>query len=158
MKKIIVTAMVALLPWVTFAQEDFDKFQDKEGIDGVIISENLVEVLGYIKFSGGAEKAKPYLEKVKDVESFRVFSTSQKKYCKDMKKTVASYLKKHKMERVLNINSDGSIVDVYMVTAEDSSVIKELLLFTDNTKKDETVLVSFIGNIDLNEKTNNKVK
>ena len=152
MKKFIIAALLAATPFVTFAQAEFDKFQDQEGIDGVVVGENLLDVLGYIKLSGGAEKAQGYLEKVKEMESFKVFTTSEKKHAKEMKKTVASYLKKHPMEKLVSVNDDGTKVDVYMKAGEKNSQVRELLVFTENKKDKEVVLVSFIGNIDLADK------
>ncbi|AXG75108.1 DUF4252 domain-containing protein [Flavobacterium arcticum] len=152
MKKFIIVALLAVTPFVTFAQREFDKFQDKEGIDGIVIHENLVDVLGYIKLSGGAEKAKDYLDKVDSMESLRVFTTSDKKYSKDMKKTVASYLRKHSMDELVSLNDKGTKVNIYITAGKNNSQIKELLVFTENKKDDEVVLVSFIGNIDLDDK------
>ncbi len=155
MKKFIIAVLLTAMPFVTFAQADFDKFQDQDGIDGVVINENLLDILGYIKLSGGAEKAQDYLNKVKDMESLRVFTTSERKHSKNMKKTVASYLKKHPMEKLVSVNDDGTKVDVYMKAGKKDSQINELLVFTENSKDDEVVLVSFIGNIDLDDKNIN---
>ncbi|OIQ22109.1 MAG: hypothetical protein BM557_01660 [Flavobacterium sp. MedPE-SWcel] len=152
MKKFIVTAVLAVMPFITFAQKEFDKFQDKEGIDGVVISENLVEVLGYIKLSQGAEQAQDYLKKVKDLETLRVFTTSDRVHSKDMKSTVKKYLRKHDMESLVSLKDGGNKVNVYMVSGKDKSIIKELLVFTEDSKSNEVVLVSFIGNIDLDSK------
>ncbi len=152
MKKFIIAALLAAMPFVTFAQAEFEKFQDQEGIDGVVVGENLLDVLGYIKLSGGAEKAQGYLEKVKEMESLRVFTTSERKHSKEMKKTVTSYLKKHPMEKLVSVNDDGTKVDIYMKSGNKSSEIRELLVFTQNNKDNEVVLVSFIGNIDLEDK------
>lgn len=151
MKKIIITALIALLPLTTFAQTEFDKFEDKDGIDGVVISENLVNLLGYIKISegSGAEKAQEYLKKVRDVESLRVFSTADRQYCNDMKSTVKSYLRKHKMEEFASVNSKNNKMKMYMITGDNTTHIKEFLLFSENEKENKAVLVSFIGNIDL---------
>ncbi|KAF2518467.1 DUF4252 domain-containing protein [Flavobacterium salilacus subsp. salilacus] len=152
MKKIIITAILAAMPFATFAQTDFDKFQDQEGIDGLVINENLINILNYIKISDGVKQAEPYLNNIKETESFRVFTTSEKKHSKEMKKTVKSYLKKHPMEQVVAVNDKGTKVNVYMTTSEKSSQIRELIVFTENEKDDEVVLVSFIGNVDLEDK------
>jgi hypothetical protein len=152
MKKFIIAALLAATPFVTFAQAEFDKFQDKEGIDGVVVNENLVNLLNHIKISEGANKAQPYLDKVKEMESLRVFTTSERKHSKEMKKTVTSYLKKHPMEKLVSVNDDGTKVDVYMKAGKKSSEVRELLVFTESKKDNEVVLVSFIGNIDLDSK------
>ncbi|QYJ68179.1 DUF4252 domain-containing protein [Flavobacterium litorale] len=156
MKKFIITALLAAMPFITFAQAAFDKFQDQEGIDGIVLNENVVNILNYIKLSQGSKQVQPYLQNLKDVESLRIFTTSEKKYAKDMKKTVATYLRKHNMEELVTLNSDGTKVKVYMVAGTDPSEINELLVFTENKKDNNTTLISFIGNIDLDQEQKTK--
>lgn len=156
MKKFIITALLAAMPFITFAQAAFDKFQDQEGIDGIVLNENVVNILNYIKLSEGSKQVQPYLQNVKDVESLRIFTTSEKKHAKDMKKTVATYLRKHNMEELVTLNSDGTKVKVYMVAGTDPSEINELLVFTENKKDNNTTLISFIGNIDLDQEQKTK--
>ena len=152
MKKFIIMAILAAMPFATFAQTDFDKFQDQEGIEAVVITENLVNMLNEIKVSEGAKEAQPYIDKIKNIESLKVFTTSKKKHAKEMRKTVTAYLEKHPMDKLVSVHDDGSKVDVYMVTGEKTSELKELLVFTESEKDNETVLVSIIGNIDLADK------
>jgi hypothetical protein len=157
MKKLIITSVLAIMPFFTFAQQAFDKFENQEGIDGVIINEKLIDVLGGLKLTGAAQEVEGYLKKVKSFESFRVFSTSDKKHAREMRNTVEGYLKKHPMDELMTVKEEGTLIKIYMVNGATASEIKELIVFTNNEKDNETMLVSFIGNIDLaSEQVNSK--
>ncbi len=152
MKKLLIAVFITAMPFAAFAQADFDKFQNQEGIEVVVVTENLVNILNEMKVSDGAKEAQPYLDKVKNIESLKVFTTSKKKHAKEMRKTVETYLEKHPMDKLVSVNDGDSKVDIYMVTGEKSSEIKELLVFTEDKEDNETVLVSIIGNIDISDK------
>lgn len=153
MKKFIITAALVAMPLLGFAQKEFDKFEDKDGIDSVIIREKLMDMLGDIEISGTKE-AKGYLDNVKSMESLRVFTTKDRQYALDMETTVASYLKKKRMEELISVNSDGKNVKIYTVSGTEPSDIKELLLLSKDAKENEVVLVTFVGDISLKDKKN----
>lgn len=151
MKKFIITAALAAMPLLGFAQKEFDQFEDKDGIDSVIIREKLMDILGDIEISG-TEKAKGYLDNVKSMESLRVFTTKDRQYAMEMETTVASYLKKKRMDELMSVNSDGKNVKIYTVSGTEPSDIKELLLLSKDAKENEVVLVTFVGDISLKNK------
>ena len=82
MKKIIIIALLALLPSVTFAQNAFAKFEGKEGIDVVTINKKMFELLGNVETKGGGEKADKYLKQVKNLDNLKIFTTKQINYIK----------------------------------------------------------------------------
>lgn len=151
MKKFIITAALAAMPLLGFAQKEFDQFEDKDGIDSVIIREKLMDILGNIEISG-TEEAKGYLDNVKSMESLRVFTTKDRQYAMEMETTVASYLKKKRMDELMSVNSDGKNVKIYTVSGTEPSDIKELLLLSKDAKENEVVLVTFVGDISLKNK------
>lgn len=151
MKKFIITAALAAMPLLGFAQKEFDQFEDKDGIDSVIIREKLMDILGNIEISG-TEEAKGYLDNVRSMESLRVFTTKDRQYAMEMETTVASYLKKKRMDELMSVNSDGKNVKIYTVSGTEPSDIKELLLLSKDAKENEVVLVTFVGDISLKNK------
>lgn len=153
MKKFIVTAVMAIIPMFGFAQKEFDKFEDTDGIDSVIINEKMADILGAVKVKGAGE-AEQYLNSVKSLESLRIFMTKDRAYAADMEKTAKAYLKKHKMDELMRVKKDGQDVKIYVTNGATASIIKEMLLYVWNPKDNEAVLVSFIGMIDLNGKEN----
>lgn len=151
MKNIIIALFLAILPTVTFAQDAFTKFEDKDGIDVVIINKKMFELLGGVEASGVEAKAQKYLKQVKNLDKLKVFTTSQLNYIKDMETTVASYLKQNSLEELMAFNKEGFKGKLYVKSGKTVSDVKEFLLFSKGGKKNEAVLVSFTGNVNLKD-------
>lgn len=149
MKKFIVTALLAAMPFIATAQTTaFDKFENVEGIETVVINKKMFEMIGNVETSAGGEKAQKLIDAAKGLEYVKVFTTTDKKHRKEMAKTVESYLKQNPLEELMSIKDEKSRVKIY-VNKGDSSLIKECLIFVDDNK--EMVLLSLTGNIDLKE-------
>lgn len=151
MKKIIILLLLAVLPTVSFAQSAFTKFEDKEGIDVVTINKKMFELLGGVETTGVDAKAQKYLKQVKNLDHLKVFTTKQLNYISDMEATVASYLKQNSLDEVMSFNHEGAKIKLYVKSGKTVSDLKEFLLFSKGGPKNEAVLVSFTGNINLND-------
>lgn len=151
MKKIIVIALLAILPSVSFAQNAFAKFEGKEGIDVVTINKKMFELLGNVETKGGGEKADKYLKQVKNLDNLKIFSTKQISYIKDMESTVATYLNQNSLEELMTFNDGDAKTKLYVKSGKTVTDLKEFLLFSQGGKDNEAVLVSFSGNINLKE-------
>ena len=151
MKKIIIILFLAVLPTVTFAQDAFTKFEDKDGIDVVVVNKKMFELLGSVEATGVEKEAQKYLKQVKNLDKLKVFSTSQINYIKDMETTVATYLKQNSLEELISFNNSGHKGKLYVKSGKKASDVKEFLLFSKGGKKNEAVLVSFTGNVNLND-------
>jgi TusA-related sulfurtransferase len=151
MKKLIMIFAIAVLPAITFAQSAFSQFEGKDDIAVVTISDKAFELFGgEIKTDAGGDKAKKYLDQVKNLESLKVYTTTNKKYRKDIKKAVVAYLKQNGLTELVSVNEGGSEFKVYIKQGKSSSEVKELLLFADNDDESkEIVLVSLTGTITL---------
>jgi len=146
MKKFIITALFAALPLAGFAQSEFEKFQNVAGIESVAISGSFFDMADSFKAEAKSEKAKKYLEMIKDVDNFKILSTSEEKHIKSLKKAVASYLKKDRLEQMLSVNSDGAKFQVFV--KESTGLLKEALVSVED-KEGKLVVITFSGNIDL---------
>ncbi|AWH85380.1 DUF4252 domain-containing protein [Flavobacterium album] len=151
MKKFIITAVLAAMPFVTFAQtKAFDKFQDVEGIESVIINKEMFRMLSDVKVSGN-DKTQKYLDMAEKLEGVKVFSTKEQKFKEEMKKTVTEYVKKNPLTELMSANKDGAKIKIYVTQGKEESIIKEGLVFIENAKDNEMVLVSFTGTLDLKD-------
>lgn len=149
MKKFIVTALLAAMPFIASAQTTaFDKFENVEGIETVVINKKMFEIIGNVEAPAGGDKAQKMINAVKGLDNVKVFTTSEKKHRKEMAKTVESYLKQNTLEELMSVKDEKSRIKIY-VNKGDSSLIKECLVFVDDDK--EMVLLSLTGNIDLKE-------
>lgn len=149
MKTIIIALFLAIIPTVTFAQDAFTKFEDKEGIDVVVVNKKMFEMLGGVETSGMEAQAQKYLKQVKNLDKLKIFTTSQISYIKDMESTVAAYLKQNSLEELMSFNNSGQKGKIYVKSGKAAADVKEFLLFSKGGKKNEAVLVSFTGNVDL---------
>ena len=67
--KIIIVLALAIVPFVTNAQTQFDKFEDMEGVSSVIVSQKAYDLMKTI----GAESDDEYLELINNLKSLKVF-------------------------------------------------------------------------------------
>ena len=153
MKKFIITVLLAAMPLVTFAQKDaFAKFEGVEGIENITINKKMFEILASVDSSGIDSNVGQYLDTAKGLEYVKVYSTAEKKYKKQLKDAVGDYLKTSQLQELISITEKGSKIKVYVKQGSEESIIKEGLVFIENDdKKEEAVLVSFTGNINLND-------
>lgn len=150
MKKILITFVLLLMPTLFFAQSVFDKFEDKEGVESVIVNKKMFEMIGNTKTDPNNKNTKQYLDLIKKLDNLKVFSTNNAKYTAEMKSTVDAYLKKYPLEELMRVNEGGRNIKIYVKSGASSTQVKELLMFMDGGKE-QTVLMSLTGNFDLSE-------
>jgi len=153
MKKFIITLLLAALPLVTFAQQDaFAKFEGVEGIQSLTLNKELFDMFGSIGDSATTAKTKGYLDAASKIEKVKVYITAEKKYKKQLNNAVADYLKSNPLDLLLSFNDKGSAVKVYAKQGSKESIIREgLVVIEDSQRKQESVIISFTGEINLND-------
>ena len=151
MKKITLLLLV-VLPTFLYAQTSFDKFEDKDGVNSVIVSKKMFELMSKVKVDAKDKEMQQYLSLLKKLDNLKVFTTNSSKMSSDMKSSLTSYLKSNPLEELMRANSDGKNVKIYIKSAGSSSIVKELLLFMEGDLKDTpTVILSLTGEFDLEE-------
>lgn len=144
--KIIIILALAIVPFVTNAQSQFDKFEDMEGVSSVIVSQKAFELMRTI----GAESDDEYLELINNLKSLKVFATESASVATKMASEVSNYLKTAKLEELMRANDDGNNVKIYIKEGSSANYVKELFMFV-KSNDDQTVIVSLTGNIDLKQ-------
>ena len=156
MTKFIVTIVLALVPTLFFGQNAFDKFEGREDITSISVNKKTFEMLGDIKSDGKEKKDKDiskYLEMADKIDNLKVLTTSSIKATAELKSTFESYRKSANLEQLMKVNDEGKNIQIYVKNGKKSSDVKEFLIFVEGGDKigDETVLVSLVGDIDLNK-------
>ena len=156
MTKFIVTIVLALVPTLFFGQNAFDKFEGREDITSISVNKKTFEMLGDIKSDGKEKKDKDiskYLEMADKIDNLKVLTTSSIKATAELKNTFESYRKSANLEQLMKVNDEGKNIQIYVKNGKKSSDVKEFLIFVEGGDKigDETVLVSLVGDIDLNK-------
>ncbi|WP_339835608.1 DUF4252 domain-containing protein [uncultured Flavobacterium sp.] len=151
MKKIVLLLLV-VLPSFIFAQSTFDKFEDKDEVNSVIVNKKMFELMSKVKIDAKDKEMQQYLTLLKKLDNLKVFTTNSTKLSSEMKSSVSSYLKSNPLEELMRVNSDGKNVKIYIKSAGSTSIVKELLLFMEGDLKDTpTVILSLTGEFNLDE-------
>ena len=149
MRKLILSLVLVLSTSTFFAQNVFDKFEDQEGITSVVVNKKMFALLS--KMEVKEKEDQQYINLIKKLENLRVFVTQSDKKADEMKSISDKYIKSSALEELMKINDKGKSVKIYVKSGASDSQIKELLMFVEGSGNEETVLMSLIGNFDLNE-------
>lgn len=147
MKSIFSLAIALLFTLAGYAQTDaierfFKDYQDDENFTIVYVSPKMFQMVS--KVTDGSED-KELSEIVKDLKGLRILTSKvnpEKVYADANKR-----LNIKEYEELVTVRDKGS--NVRFVTKETNGIINELLLLVGG--KTEFVMMSFVGNIDLNK-------
>lgn len=146
--KIIIAIALVISPIVTFAQAQFDKFEDLEGVSSVIVNKKAFSLMTKI----GADSDPEYLQLIQNIDNLKVFATEIPAVAAKMEAEVKKYLQTANLEELMRVKDDGSNVNIYIKEGKTEDYVKELFMFVkDGDKAGETVIISLSGNIDLKQ-------
>lgn len=149
MRKIILSLVLVLSANTFFAQSIFDKFEDQEGITSVVVNKKMFALLSKMEVKD--KESQQYVNLIKKLDNLRVFVTQSDKKADEMKAVSDKYIKSSSLEELMKINDKGKSVKIYVKSGATDSQIKELMMFVEGSGKEDTVLMSLIGDFDLNE-------
>lgn len=159
MKKVVVV-LIAILPVFGFSQSIFDKYEDMDHVGSVIVNKGMIDMVSKIGGLSDDAEAREFMEVARGLQGVRVFMTEDLDISADMSETVKNYLKGSKLEELMRVTDKNVNVKFYVREGKKKDHVTELLMFVsglDNVemgtrgRKLETVLVSLIGDIDLNK-------
>ena len=150
--KLLLVVAFVVAPIITYAQSQFDKFEDIDGVTSVIVTQKAFSLMSTI----GAESDDEYMNLIKNINSLRVFATESAKVAAEMSAEANNYLKSANLEELMRINDDGNNVKIYIKEGSSEDYVKELFMLVKGTnmnenEKSETVIISLLGNIDLKQ-------
>jgi hypothetical protein len=157
MKKIILLIALVVAPMVTNAQSFFDTLEDMEGVDMVVVTKDMFDLLS--KFNPDNlqdNEAMKVFEMIKELNNLKVFSTDNYTVADKMEKMVNSAIKKQNLTELMRIKEDDSRVKIYVKASKNKDFVSEVLMFVkgiskQTNKASESVIVSLTGNIDINK-------
>ena len=148
MKRLIITLVLILAPTLFYAQQEFDRFEDAEGVDVVVINKKMIDLVGEFSLDFEDKDAEKFAKLAEKMDGIRIFLTKEQKYRDEMKRTVSSYLKNNKMDELMRVKKQGKEVKVFS-KQKTSDTLQEMLVFVEWNDKEETVLISLTGNFEL---------
>ena len=149
MRKIMLSLVLVLSANTFFAQSIFDKFEDQEGITSVVVNQKMFSLLSKMEVKD--KESQQYVNLIKKLNNLRVFVTKSDKKADEMKAVSDKYVKSALLEELMKINDKGKSVKIYVKSGASDSQIKELMMFVEGSGSEETVLMSLVGDFDLNE-------
>ena len=145
-RKLILVVIFVIAPMVTFAQSQFNKFEDIDGVTSVIVNQKAFALMSKI----GAESDEEYLDLIKNIETLKVFPTEDAAVAKQMQFEAQKYLKNANLEELMRVKDGDDNVKIYVREGSNDNFVKELFMFV-NDSSEETVIISLTGNIDLRQ-------
>lgn len=150
MRKLILSLVLVLSANTFFAQQSvFDKFEDQDGVTSVVVNKKMFSLLSKMKVED--KETQQYVNLIKKLDNLRVFVTQNDKKANEMKAVAEKYIKTASLEELMKVNEKGKSVKIYVKSGTSDSQIKELVMFVEGSGNEETVLMSLVGDFDLNE-------
>jgi hypothetical protein len=152
MSKKIITLVAIIITNVFFAQTAFDKFDGQDDVTSIIVNKKMFDLMSKVKMEASDKEAQKYLSLIKKLDNLRVFTTTSVRAASEMKASATSYMKTGGLEELMRVNDSGKNIKIMVKSGSTDTQIKELLMFIEGSGKgNQTVLMSLIGDFDLNE-------
>ena len=151
LKKGIITLIVVLCSNAFFAQSAFDKFDGQDDVTSIVVNQKMFELMSKVKVDASDKQTLQYMNLIKKLNNLKVFTTQSTRVQGEMKASVDKYIKSAGLEELMRVNDNGKSVKILVKSGAKDSQVRELLMFIDGGKGDDTVLMSLTGDFDLNE-------
>ena len=97
------------------------------------------------------EEMQQYHRLIKKLDNLKVFTTKSSRVEAEMKATAERYMKTANLEELMRVNDNGRSIKILVKSGAKDTQIRELLMFIDGGKGEDSVLMSLTGDFDLNE-------
>ncbi|MBB1193287.1 DUF4252 domain-containing protein [Flavobacterium sp. SOK18b] len=149
--KIVVTLALFLATNSLFAQTAFDKFDGQVEVKSFIVNKKMFDLMSKVKMDASDKEMQQYLALIKKLDNLRVFTTKSTRVEGEMKLAADKYIKTAGLEELMRVNDNGRNVKILVKSGAGDTQIRELLMFIEGAKNEDTVLMSLTGDFDLNE-------
>jgi hypothetical protein len=149
--KIVVTLALFLATSSLFAQTAFDKFDGQDDVKSFIVNKKMFDLMSKVKMDASDKEMQQYLTLIKKLDNLKVFTTKSTRVEGEMKLAADKYIKTGGLEELMRVNDNGRNVKILVKSGAGDTQIRELLMFIEGAKNEDTVLMSLTGNFDLNE-------
>lgn len=150
-KKVILTLVAVLISSPFFAQAAFDKFDGQDGVTSIIVNKKMFDLMSKVKVDTSDKETQQYLNLIKKLDNLKVFTTKSTRVEGEMKVAADKYIKSAGLEELMRVNDSGKNIKILVKSGAKDSQIRELLMFIEGAKNDDTVLMSLTGDFDLSE-------
>lgn len=151
MRTIFLSVLFVLMASPLFAQGAFDKFDGQDDVTSVIVNKKMFEMMSKVKVDASDKEMQQYHRLIKKLDNLKVFTTKSSRVEAEMKATAERYMKTANLEELMRVNDNGRSIKISVKSGAKDTQIRELLMFIDGGKGEDSVLMSLTGDFDLNE-------
>ncbi|MFM1754666.1 MAG: hypothetical protein RLZZ236_1605 [Bacteroidota bacterium] len=151
MRKELVAFLFLLVTHSFFAQTVFDQFEGIAGVDVVTINKKMFDLMSKVKLDTSDKETQQYMNLIKKIDHLKVYRTQNERISIQMRLNTEKYAKTAGLEDLISASEGGKKVKILGRQSVDETKLKELLLFVEGNKTDDTVLMTITGDFDLNE-------
>lgn len=151
MRTIFLSVLFVLMASPLFAQGVFDKFDGQDDVTSVIVNKKMFEMMSKVKVDASDKEMQQYHHLIKKLDNLKVFTTKSARVEAEMKATAERYMKTANLEELMRVNDNGRSIKILVKSGAKDTQIRELLMFIDGGKGEDSVLMSLTGDFDLNE-------
>lgn len=156
MKRIVLIAAAVLS--TQFGQAQFEKFEDQKEVTTVVVNEGMFQLLAGIEVDLNDPEAQEFKEIVNKLKGIKVLTTANAKIGAEMRDAAMSYQKRQRLEELMSVKDQEANIKFYTRNGKKNGHVSELLMVIYDIngmkaadREVETVVVSIIGDIDLNK-------
>ena len=150
MKNVYFLMLFLAAPFLSQAQDAFDKFEDIDEVTTVVVSKSMFKLMSSFNSDTDPE-TQEYMEMIKTIDGLRVYITDNQDIAREMKEVATKYIKSSKLTELMRVTDKDANVKIYVKQGRDEDHVKELLMFVSDKEDKQTVLMSLMGDIDLNK-------
>ncbi|WP_348800540.1 DUF4252 domain-containing protein [Flavobacterium adhaerens] len=150
-KRLIIALVFVFLSSPFFAQSAFDKFDGQDEVTSVVVNKKMFELMSKVKVDTSDKEAQQYMNLIKKLDNLKVFTTQDIKMQGEMKVAADKYIKTAGLEELMRVNDKGKNIKIMVKSGSKDSQIRELLMYVEGGRGEDTVLMSLTGDFDLNE-------
>lgn len=151
MKKVIIY-MALLVSSMMFSQNAFDKLEDKDGVESIVVSKKMFDLMSKVKVDAKDKEMQQYLSLLKKLDNLQAVYTSQTKLSGDLNNAVATYLKANPLETITTSTQEGNVIKVYGKSDANQTNVKEVLVVVNgNFNGVKTSVLSIKGDFPISE-------
>ena len=150
-RKVVLVAVFLIVATPVLGQNAFDKFDGQEEVTSVIVNKKMFEMMSKVKVDASDKEMQQYYHLIKKLDNLKVFTTKNARVEADMKAAAERYVVSANLEELMRINDNGRSIKILVKSGAKDTQIRELLMFIDGVKGEDSVLMSLTGDFDLNE-------
>ncbi|MDA9234359.1 DUF4252 domain-containing protein [Polaribacter sp.] len=157
MKKLVIVVAFLIASSASYAQSFFDKLEDMDGVDVVVVTKDAFEMLSKFKdIQLEGNQTMKVFSLIKELKELRVFTTDESFIANKMDEMVSKSIKNNRLTELMRVKDDDSRVTIYVKTTKNKDYVSEVLMFVKGIEKKtkenvDSVIISLTGNIDVNK-------